>query len=518
MATIQRYVNTGSTAGGDGTTNNTTGADRAFASLSAWEAAMGAGNAADDYIVDCCGTAADTTAVTLSFSANSVLIRGNRSDPAGFYDGPQLISESQYRLRVTGAATPITNLLNNSTIDGIQVITANASSTYGGIEDSAATGATVVRNCRVMRDPAVGGLGGGVGVGQAGTAGGGGNGHSRTYENNIIVGYQHPIRLRMPDFWTRAATVRHNTLYVGAGNNAAILIADQGSADCDYIVSGNACGNTGTQASIARTLGSSSTFASADNAVSVASSTTDEIALGAAADAWVSPGTGFTADFGPKNTGSLYQAVNPTLLTTDITGFTRDGASHDVGALEYRPPGPTITDQPDDVTVTDGDAASFTVAATASAGSLTYQWQIDSGSGFGNVSNGGVYSGATSATLSIDPAALALDGNLYRCNVSDSNGTVASASALLTVNPVPLSVTLTLTGENNVSVGAVTIPKVFAIRYSDNTLLHTFTGVTTNAGGQVTLTHASLTATDIVFVPADNSGSKLAGAKFYTPA
>jgi hypothetical protein len=40
MATIVRYVNTASSAGGDGTTNNTSGATRAYATLSAAEAAL----------------------------------------------------------------------------------------------------------------------------------------------------------------------------------------------------------------------------------------------------------------------------------------------------------------------------------------------------------------------------------------------------------------------------------------------------------------------------------------------
>ena len=40
MASIIRYVNTASTAGGDGTTNNTSGATRAYATLAAAETAL----------------------------------------------------------------------------------------------------------------------------------------------------------------------------------------------------------------------------------------------------------------------------------------------------------------------------------------------------------------------------------------------------------------------------------------------------------------------------------------------
>ncbi len=63
MAERLRYVNTASTAGGDGTTNATTGTTRAYASLSAWEAASQADlvTAGDTARVLCEGATADTT-------------------------------------------------------------------------------------------------------------------------------------------------------------------------------------------------------------------------------------------------------------------------------------------------------------------------------------------------------------------------------------------------------------------------------------------------------------------------
>lgn len=80
MATIVRYVNTGSSAGGDGTTNATSGANRAYATLSAAETALrqnltgvGSLDVADPdgnftvaLCINCTGTAADTTAVTFT--------------------------------------------------------------------------------------------------------------------------------------------------------------------------------------------------------------------------------------------------------------------------------------------------------------------------------------------------------------------------------------------------------------------------------------------------------------------
>lgn len=68
MATLTRFVNPNSTAGGDGTTNATAGANRAYVSLSAWEAAqqqdLDTGNNIAECICETGGTA-DTTAVTI---------------------------------------------------------------------------------------------------------------------------------------------------------------------------------------------------------------------------------------------------------------------------------------------------------------------------------------------------------------------------------------------------------------------------------------------------------------------
>lgn len=97
----------------------------------------------------------------------------------------------------------------------------------------------------------------------------------------------------------------------------------------------------------------------------------------------------------------------------------------------------TINTQPANSSVTAPAAANFTVAATTNdGGALSYQWQIstDGGLNFSNVSNGGVYSGATTATLAISNST-GLNTRRYRALVT-SNATApvaTSTSALLTV-------------------------------------------------------------------------------------
>jgi len=66
MTTYNYYVNTNSTPGGNGTTNLTAGATRAYASLSEAEAALQTTiNVGDVINITCDGTAADTTRVTI---------------------------------------------------------------------------------------------------------------------------------------------------------------------------------------------------------------------------------------------------------------------------------------------------------------------------------------------------------------------------------------------------------------------------------------------------------------------
>jgi hypothetical protein len=102
-----------------------------------------------------------------------------------------------------------------------------------------------------------------------------------------------------------------------------------------------------------------------------------------------------------------------------------------------------ITTQPNSVAICSGDNANFSVAATGT--SPTIQWQVNTGSGFTNVTNGGVYSGAATTTLNITGGSNSMSGNIYRAVVSGAApcGAVNSANATLTVRALP---TVGLTG------------------------------------------------------------------------
>lgn len=100
-----------------------------------------------------------------------------------------------------------------------------------------------------------------------------------------------------------------------------------------------------------------------------------------------------------------------------------------------------ITSQPSDMTVTYGDAASFSVTATGPE-PITYQWQLDAGSGFTDINNGGIYSGVTTATLNISLPIYSMNGYKYKVIVNPGGSpSLTSNFATLTVNKRAITIT-----------------------------------------------------------------------------
>lgn len=91
--------------------------------------------------------------------------------------------------------------------------------------------------------------------------------------------------------------------------------------------------------------------------------------------------------------------------------------------------GPTITAQPTNQQVPTGSTATFSVSATASGGSLSYQWQSSpDASTWTNIGS------ATSASYTTGTLTTSDSGTYYRCVVTDSNGSTNSNPALLVVS------------------------------------------------------------------------------------
>ncbi len=98
----------------------------------------------------------------------------------------------------------------------------------------------------------------------------------------------------------------------------------------------------------------------------------------------------------------------------------------------------TISAQPANVTgASTPFTGTFAVTASATTGSLVYRWQRQTATGttWTNISNTGVFSGATTATLTLTAAAKATyDGYKFRVKITSSAGAeeVTSNSASIT--------------------------------------------------------------------------------------
>jgi Fungalysin metallopeptidase (M36)/Secretion system C-terminal sorting domain/Fungalysin/Thermolysin Propeptide Motif/Domain of unknown function DUF11 len=127
-------------------------------------------------------------------------------------------------------------------------------------------------------------------------------------------------------------------------------------------------------------------------------------------------------------TGYQYRCV---LSNTCTVAFNSGAAALNVGAVAI------ITTQPTSSTVCTGVNTTFTIGAT---GATSYQWQVNTGSGFVDVTNTAPYSGATTATLTITGPAAGMTGYQYRCVLGSCGTPVNSAAATLTIS-VPVSIT-----------------------------------------------------------------------------
>ena len=108
---------------------------------------------------------------------------------------------------------------------------------------------------------------------------------------------------------------------------------------------------------------------------------------------------------------------------SNVAGYTSPSAldRDSNGTHDYKEVGgnPSVSTQPLDYTRAEGDIFTFSVAGTA-VGGVTYQWQesVDNGQNWSNLSNGGIYGGVTTTTLTITGPALNKHDNKYRAVIS----------------------------------------------------------------------------------------------------
>jgi sugar lactone lactonase YvrE len=137
---------------------------------------------------------------------------------------------------------------------------------------------------------------------------------------------------------------------------------------------------------------------------------------------------------------------------------------------------PTITQQPASLSVTSGQPASFTVAATGTA-PLAYQWQR----------NGVAIAGATATTYSISATTSADTGAVFRAVVTNVAGsatsnnatlTVVTAAPVLTITPQPANTTVVAGATASFTVGGTCSSGTLQIQWQRAAPAGTFADIT----------------------------------------
>lgn len=118
-------------------------------------------------------------------------------------------------------------------------------------------------------------------------------------------------------------------------------------------------------------------------------------------------------------------------IVDDVGIWTRALSDAEIFSL-FNACGLLLTNHPRDTSATVGSTVQFNVGTTTAS---SYIWQVDStGNGFFQIlQNGGQFAGVNTATLTVSGLALANNGWLFRCTVSDTSCTVNTLDARLEV-------------------------------------------------------------------------------------
>ncbi|TDX86392.1 T9SS-dependent choice-of-anchor J family protein [Epilithonimonas xixisoli] len=266
------------------------------------------------------------------------------------------------------------------------------------------------------------------------------------------------------------SNISNGAPYSGA-TTATLTITNANAGLNGYVyraIATGACTPNATSNSVALTINSAPAITSQPSASTIcagANTTFTVAASNATGYQWqVDQGAGFSnVSNGAPYSGATTATLTITNATAGLNGYvyraiatgacTPNARSNSV-ALTINS-APAITSQPSASTICEGANTTFTATASDATG---YQWQVDQGSGFTNVSNTAPYSGATTATLTITNATAGLNGYVYRAIATGAcTPNATSESATLTVSSVTGSTTKTNVSCNTGSNGTITL-------------------------------------------------------------
>lgn len=155
--------------------------------------------------------------------------------------------------------------------------------------------------------------------------------------------------------------------------------------------------------------------------------------------------SGFAGDGGPAINALFFL---PMALSTDIAGNLYIGDTYNSRLREiFFCSIHHITSPPKDTEVAEMASAHFSINDDAGFGK--YQWQENDGSGFKNVSYGGVYSGVNSKILRITTALSTMNNFQYRCIRTQDDCTDTSIAAKLIIDRLAVN---TISEGNTISI------------------------------------------------------------------
>jgi len=123
----------------------------------------------------------------------------------------------------------------------------------------------------------------------------------------------------------------------------------------------------------------------------------------------------------PQNNQTLFRCIIQKSHCIDTSS---------VGIIELCP---QISSNPQNVHTSVGQTVHYSI--NSSFLPVAYQWQLDSGLGFVDIINSGLYSGANSSNLIINAVLQSNDNNLFRCIISTANCSDTSLIANLSICP-----------------------------------------------------------------------------------
>ena len=171
-------------------------------------------------------------------------------------------------------------------------------------------------------------------------------------------------------------------------------------------------------------------------------------------------------------------------------------------------------------TVLAGGNASFTAAASGMA-PLSYQWQREAvgSSTWSNLSDGGAYTGTATAKLTVGPVLPAMNGDLFRCLVTNASAAVTTPPAALVVaTPAVVSTVAGLAGSSGSTNGTGSAARFNAP--ADLALDNAGNAYVADTGNDTVrlLTPAGAVTTLAGQAGAAGSGDGAGAARFYHPA